>query len=237
MPRTTKPHRPTDAHGELRHTRRRLLELAGGSTDLDEDAHVTSDLTLQTAAVRCEIYEHPAAESRYRCDGESCSPGGESAGGCGCGDDREELGPRRYVLLVDEHDRATARLAASGSWRTCRATAALLVHPPRPRGVLRTATGKVAAVLRTIADRSPGCWLITIWPGGGCFEEHAAVTPHYQPALARAAAILYDAAVHANALLDSVPAEQRDCAHHELSGRAHDVLVQVTPGTPHPPHA
>ena len=26
-------------------------------------------------------------------------------------------------------------------------------------------------------------------------------------------------------------------AHHELSARADDVLVQVTPGTPHPPHA
>jgi hypothetical protein len=63
------------------------------------------------------------------------------------------------------------------------------------------------------------------------------VTPHYQPALARAAAVLYEAAVHANALLHSVPAEQRDCAHHELAGRAHDVLVQVTPGTTHQPHA
>ena len=236
MTRTTASS-PTDDRGERRHTRRRLAALVGASARLPEDEHVAPYATIRSAARRCEMYEHPETESRYRCDGESCSPGGESTGGCGCGDDREELGPRRYVLLVDEHDRATARLAASGSWRTCRATAALLVHPPRPRGVLRTATGKLAAVRRTIADRRPGCWLITIWPGGGCFEEHAAVTPHHKPELARAAAVLYDAAVEAKALLDGVPAKERDCAHHELAGRAHDVLVQVTPGTTHPPHA
>ena len=229
-----------DACGERRHTRRRLLDLAGGSTELDEDEPVAPHTTIASAQRRCEIYQHPATESRYRCDGESCSPGGESAGGCGCGDDREELGPLRYLVLVDEHDRDAARLVACGSWRACRAAAAIAMCPPA-RGRMRASAARVLAALqRVVADRNPGCWIVTLHPGRGWREEQAAVSADCQPKVAHAAALLYAAALAARALLGSGAEddeEPRDDAHSALADRVDDLLVQLTPGTPHPPHA
>lgn len=237
MTYTTTPS-ATDEHRERRHTRRRLLELAGGSTDRDEDEHVTPHTTIRSALRRCEIYEHPATESRYRCDGESCSPGGEAAGGCGCGDDREDLGAPRYLLLVDEHDRSRARLAATGSWRACRAAAAIAMRPPARHRVLPVVRRTLAALQRTLAARDAGGWIITLHPGAGWPEQHVAVGPDSRPAVAKAAAVLFDAAVAAHELL-GVPEgheDDTDLARDALADRVHDLLVQLTPGTPQPRH-